>query len=143
MKKCFRSVIAMVMVVMIISCFMAISASAAYDEPEPTTNQAASTGWSLYIDGAIYEVSSDAYVGWGSTGRNVYIAQIACNYLAKTQYINCNCGDADSKYGTKTNEGIKGFQSYCNANAIYGTNQSVDGKVGPVTWNRFANFLYA
>lgn len=141
MKKHIRSVAAMVMVVMLMSCFMTVSASAAYDVPEATTNQAKAVGWTLYIGGDPYEIETGTYVGWGNSGRAVYIAQIACNELAATEEINCSCGDADGVYGDNTNRGIKGFQSYCNNHWIYGNDQKVDGVVGPVTWDRFEYYL--
>ena len=140
MKRHIRTLVAMVMVIMMISCLMASSASAAYD-PEIPSNAPASVGWTLYIGGDEYQVDSNAVVGWGSSGRNVYIVQIACNQLANTHYINCACGDADGVYGDNTNRGVKGIQSYCNNANINGTNRAVDGVVGEQTWNRFAYFL--
>lgn len=141
MKKLMRSVAAIIMVVMLMSCFMAVSASATYDIPEATTNQAKSVGWTLYIDGSAYEIETGTYVGWGNSGRNVYVVQIACNELAATRYISCSCGDADGVYGDNTCAGIKGFQSYCNSIGLYGRNELVDGVVGPVTWDRFEHYL--
>lgn len=141
MKKHIRSVAVMVMVVILMSCFMTVSASATYDVPEATTNQAKAVGWTLYIGGVPYDIETGTYVGWGNSGRAVYIVQIACNELAATRYINCSCGDADGVYGDNANRGVKGFQSHCNIYGIYGRNELVDGVVGPVTWDRFAYYL--
>lgn len=142
MKKHIRTIASMLMVMMIVCSFMTVNASAAYDPPDAGVNQVTSIGWVLYIDGEPYEIEDNTYVGWGSSGRNVYVVQLACNTIASTYNVNCNCGDTDGIYGANTNNGIKNFQTYCNTIGLYGYNQSVDGIVGPVSWNRLASILH-
>lgn len=134
MKKHIRKLSAMLMVVMVLTCFTAMSASAAYDAPTTSVVKSTDSGWTLHIDGQDYIIPSGTVVGWGSADEHyVYIVQIALNAIAAKYNINCNCGDADGIFGNATWIAIQHFQQHEGLND--------DGIVGPNTWDALQSYF--
>ncbi|GAA3389826.1 peptidoglycan-binding domain-containing protein [Streptomyces roseoviridis] len=74
--------------------------------------------------------SGTALTAYGDTGSRVIEAQ--CRLV---HYGRLRAGDVDGIFGTKTRAAVISFQDGLKRHSACGRNVTVDGIVGPVTWN--------
>lgn len=113
-----------------------ISGPSESDTSESTSSSSASSSSKNYPYGKASATSGN--IGVGSTGTSVQAIQWALNQMGCS---NSGTTGLDGKFGAKTAEAVKAFQTWMNT--YKGYNLSVDGVVGANTRKAFAAMGYA
>ena len=87
------------------------------------------------MSGNIYIVTSSDYVGYGYA-NTIPTVTAAQDGLTRVDYYypiaNCNPSGVDGQFGENTYYAVRNFQWFAGI--------SVDGTVGPITWNELSNY---